>query len=131
MAGGYEGGEGAAGALVLCPVPALLGGASCSVPLPCVLGAAAGAVWDWCGAVGLGAGVLGAGHVHLPVRVVPACPGRLSPGRGAGLRPVVVAWASRAGVRERTGRGLCRTGPGPVKSTGCRGVLPLPQRGRA
>ena len=106
MAGGYEGCEGAAGALVLCPVPALLGGASCPVSGAGVGGAAAGAVWDWCGAVGLGAGVLGAGHCHLPACVVPAGRRRLSPDAGAGLRPVVVAWAARAGVRERTGRGL-------------------------
>ena len=49
-AGGYAGCPGSAGAVVVAVVPACLPCASCPVPLPCVGGAAAGAVWDWCGA---------------------------------------------------------------------------------
>lgn len=61
-------------ALVFCSVSALLSGAACPVSGSGVGGAATGAVWDWCGAVGFGAGVFRSGHAHLPAcGTVPRC----------------------------------------------------------
>ena len=72
--GGDDGGEGAALLVVVAVVSALLSGASCLVSGAGVGGTATGAVWDWCRAVGFGAGVFRSGHVHLPVcGTVPRC----------------------------------------------------------